>query len=307
MKFVSRYLDELLTALFWLGLLTLSIIRGSPLFEPIEDSGLAFKTLQWSGLVIALLLLISPRKLWTSIKNFLIVILALMCYEGMKHMHATAITLWLGISPKDDLMMALDVAIFGKTPYLWFMDWGLDSNFFVSIMGLFYSAYYFGPIAALGYAQLSGNDFLFRLVRRGIVIGLYGGYCFYILIPVAGPTSQVSNINALFFEKIPSFQSAYQNLRYSFDCFPSLHTAIPWLLVLLCWHKLPAALKTIAVIFSLGCTLSTVGLRFHYGIDVIAGMAWAVSTAFLAHASMRPYEWLPSTSSNAPSIKDESV
>jgi membrane-associated phospholipid phosphatase len=290
MKFLSRYLDELLTALFWLGLLTLSVVRGSPLFEPLEDSGLAFKTVQWATLVIVLLLIFSPREFFTGVKNFIIVILALMCYEGMKHMHATALTLWLGISPKDDLMMALDIAIFGKTPYLWFMDWGLDSTLSVAVLGLFYSSYYFGPIAALGYAQLSGNDFLFRLIRRGIVIGLYGGYCFYILIPVAGPTSQAANLDGLFFEKIPAFQSAYQNLRYSFDCFPSLHTAIPWVIVLLCWQQLPAALKAVAVIFSIGCTLSTVGLRFHYGIDVIAGMAWAMSTAFLARKSMRHYQ-----------------
>jgi membrane-associated phospholipid phosphatase len=82
-----------------------------------------------------------------------------------------------------------------------------------------------------------------------------------------------------------SLQFLMDNYRYAFDCFPSLHTAIPWLLVLLCRRKLPQWLMAVEVFASLGVTLSTVGLRFHYGVDVLAGLVWAWAAAMLARVS----------------------
>ena len=85
---------------------------------------------------------------------------------------------------------------------------------------------------------------------------------------------------------MPSYQYIMANFRYSFDCFPSLHTAIPWLLVMMCKNKIPALVMWLLVAISIGVTLSTMALRFHYGIDVIAGGIWAAASYVLARLSV---------------------
>ena len=286
---LRRWMDEIVTGSFLILLLILAHLRGSPVFEPIEQGGLTKKTL-W-GVAVLLILLIGAKMLGrhaTSplrIAEFLPLVVALMAYESLKHMHATALTVWLGIQPKDSLMMAADNAVFGKTPYLWFAQWGLDRPGFITIMSAFYSLYYVAPIAAMGWFTIAEDVAQLRLIRRGLLIGLYGGYCSYVLIPVAGPLSVPGLVKPLFFEQMTGFQFLMDNFRYAFDCFPSLHTAIPWLLVLLCWNKLPRWLMAVAIICSLGVTVSTVALRFHYGVDVLAGLAWAWTAATLARLS----------------------
>jgi membrane-associated phospholipid phosphatase len=289
MDFLRRWMDEILTILFLLLLFLVAYLRNSPIFEPIHSGGLTRKTLLGVAVVLVILFVGKIVGLHTqnprSIVEFAPLVVALMAYESLKHMHATALTVWLGIQPRDSLMMAADVALFGKSPYLWFAQWGLDKPGFLSVMTIFYGLYYAAPVAALGWFMIAGDMAQFRLIRRGVVIALYGGYCSYVLIPVAGPLSMPAAVKPLFFGTMTGFQFLLAHYRYSFDCFPSLHTTIPWLLVLLCRNKLPGWLMTIAVLASIGVTLSTIALRLHYGVDVLAGLAWAWAAAVLARVS----------------------
>ena len=74
--------------------------------------------------------------------------MAVVGYVSLRLLRASAITAWLGIPSFDRWVMAADVAIFGKTPYLWFSQWGLDSDLFLRIMSGFYALYPFTPILA---------------------------------------------------------------------------------------------------------------------------------------------------------------
>ena len=76
------------------------------------------------------------------------------------------------------------------------------------------------------------------------------------------------------------------NFRYLYDCFPSLHTANPWLIVWLSRGRVPGWLMAAAVIAACGITLSAVALEVHYGIDVLAGLAWVFLIAAVAKASL---------------------
>jgi membrane-associated phospholipid phosphatase len=286
-------MDEIMTAGFLVFLLVLSSLRGAPIFEPVRQGGLTIRALEGAACLLILLLAgkgfgwraLTLRQGIQSFAEYLPYLVALMVYESLKHLHATALTVWLGIHPRDAWMMAADNAIFGKTPYLWLAQWGMDGPAFISVMGFFYSLYYVAPVAALVWFMIAGDMERFRLIRRGVLIALYGGYCFYILIPVAGPLQAYTAVNPLFFDHLSSYGYLMDHFRYSFDCFPSLHTAIPWLLVLLCHNKLQRWLLAIAVIASAGVTLSTIALRFHYGVDVIAGLGWAWMAARLARLS----------------------
>lgn len=310
-NFLRRWMDEILTATFLVMLVALARWRGAPIFAPLAQSGLTKRALLGVAALAVLLLgakllglrALNLRRMGEYLVAFIPYLVALMVYESLKHMHATALTIWLGIHPKDSVMMAVDIALFGKTPYLWLAQWGLDGHIFISVMTFFYSLYYFAPIALLSWFMFMGQMNNFRLIRRGVLIVLYGGYCFYILIPVAGPLSVPAAVNPLFLDKMADFQYLMTNYRYSYDCFPSLHTALPWMLVLLSWKKLPRWLTAVALTFAVGITISTIALRFHYGIDVIAGLVWAVLASLLARVTS-PREEPAEVAEPAPQLEE---
>lgn len=284
--FVNRHIEAVLAGLFISALMALSIIRGAPVFEPLTDSILALRMAQGTLFIVIVVLILRPRLIKSLLTDFLPIIIALAAYEGMKHMHATALTLWMGIEPKDALMLRIDEWLFGKTPYLYFADWGLDDGIFIRIMSFMYALYYVGPFVVLAYFTIVGDRFRFLLVRRGVVFCLYGGYISYIFIPVGGPLAEPF-VAPLYFERMTEFNYLMENFRYAWDCFPSLHTAVPWLLVFLSFGAMPKSFIAIGIVVALGITTSTMALRFHYGIDVIAGVVWAVMASMAAMVSLR--------------------
>jgi len=209
-------------------------------------------------------------------------LVAVLGYVSLKLFDASVITTWLGIPSLDRWMMAADIALFGKTPYLWLTQWGLDSRLFLQIMSCFYGLYPFTPLIALAWFMYKGDIAQFRLLRRALLISLYCGYCCYILMPVSGPLSLSAPATPIFISSTLTYTFLMDNFRYANDCFPSLHTANPWLIVLLSWRKLPRWLLAIVITACIGITISTFALRFHYGIDDLAGLAWASLMAFIA-------------------------
>jgi membrane-associated phospholipid phosphatase len=205
---------------------------------------------------------------------------------SLKLFHASAITAWLGISSKDQWMMAADVALFGKTPFIWFSQWGLDSRLFLQVMSSFYGLYPFTPVIVLSWFMYKGEMEQLRLIRRTLLISFYCGYCFYILFPVSGPLSLTAPAKPLFIESTLTYTFLMGNFRFATDCLPSLHTANPWLMVWLCRGRLPLWLMAVAIIVCTGITLSTIALRFHYGIDDIAGFVWIFPISLLARATL---------------------
>ena len=288
--FVRSYLDELLTGLFLLLVAVLTVVH-PPLFATHGGLLLA-RVVLWSAAILVCLLLaasrFSPRA--RSVLHFVFefgpIVVAVVGYAGLRLLGASVITARLGIPSFDHEMMAADVAIFGKTPYLWFMRWGLDSGLFARVMSGFYALYPFTPLLAVGWFLWRGDRKQFRLVRRALIISLYSGYVCYLLIPVSGPLSLAGATSPTFLESTRVYSFLESNFRYPYDCFPSLHTANPWLIVWLSRGKLPGWLMASAVSAGCGITLSTIALEVHYGIDVLAGLAWVFLIAAVAKATL---------------------
>jgi spermidine synthase len=271
-------IEGLLVLIFLIALLLLGWATGAPFFETLGSSRLSFMTVAVLPCFLGFALwrrrfdrAISVFRDWWQILGILLV------YENLKHMHANRLTEWLGIAPKDLAMLRADEFLFGKCLALYF-DSAFFTGIFSQIMWFFYIwIYYLGPVALLGYIYfVKEDDELFQKLRRALVFGLLGGYILYILVPVAGPLFQIGDQFTVPILTQPVIQRlAFSSLRYNWDCFPSLHTAIPWLLTCVAWPRLNPGIRTLAVLGSFGVTLSTVVLRFHYGIDLVAGLAWA--------------------------------
>ena len=290
LDFVRSYLDELLTGLFLLLVAVLTVAH-PPLFATHGGLLLARVVLWSAAILIAVLLATSrfsprARAALHFVFDFGPIVVAVVGYSGLRLLDASAITAWLGIPDFDHQMMAADVAIFGKSPYLWFIHWGLDSGLFARVMSGFYALYPFTPLLAVGWFLWTGNRKQFRLVRRALILSLYSGYVCYLLIPVSGPLSLAGATVSNFLESTRVYAFLESNYRYLYDCFPSLHTANPWLIVWLSRGKAPGWLMAAAVTAACGITLSTIVLQVHYAIDVLAGLAWVFVMAAVAKASL---------------------
>jgi hypothetical protein len=288
--FVRSYLDELLTGLFLLLAAVFTIVH-PPLFATHGGLLLA-RVVLWSAAILVCVLLaasrfsLRARNALHFVFEFGPIVVAVVGYVGLRLLGASIITARLGIPDFDHQMMAADVAIFGKSPYLWFSHWGLDSGLFARVMSGFYALYPFTPLLAVGWYLWQGDRKQFRLVRRALIVSLYSGYCCYLLIPVSGPLSLAGTTASNFLESTRVYSFLESNFRYVYDCFPSLHTANPWLIVWLSRGKVPGWLMAAAVSAGCGITLSTIALQVHYGIDVLAGLAWVFLIAGVAKATL---------------------
>ncbi len=276
--------DSVLILISLALLLLLGWSTDRPFFEALRGSRLAYLTTLMLPLFVGYAVLRQRfSRLSTVLRDWWPVLGVLLVYENLKHMHANQITEFLGIAPKDMAMLAADVRLFGKALPLHFDNAVFAAPWFTHVMWFFYVwVYYLGPVALLGWAYfLKEQDDLFLRLRQNLVYGLLGGYVLYLLVPVEGPLYHLGEQFTRPILTQPVIQRyAFSALRYNWDCFPSLHTAIPWLLTMVAWKALPRGGRVAAVIGASGVTLSTVVLRFHYGIDLVAGIAWALLVAW---------------------------
>ncbi|HEV2485001.1 MAG TPA: phosphatase PAP2 family protein [Terracidiphilus sp.] len=293
LNFLRRRLDELMTGSFLCLVLVLVLLCHVDFATP---GGLLLAQLVIGSIALIVAVLLIAVRFTPRVRPLLRIVVeigpmvvAVLGYVSLKLFHASVITIWLGISSKDQWMMAADVVLFGKTPYLWFSQWGLDSRLSLQVMSSFYGLYPFTPLIVLSWFMHRGDMEQLRLIRRTLLISFYCGYCFYILFPVSGPLSLTTPAKPLFIESTLTYTFLMGNFRFATDCFPSLHTANPWLMAWLCRGKLPSWLMAVAIIVCTGITLSTIALRFHYGIDDIAGLVWIFPVSLLARASL-PHE-----------------
>ena len=127
----------------------------------------------------------------------------------------------------------------------------------------------------------------FREATLGIVLCFYVGYFLYVLFPAAPPrlalvyeftrTVQgyphlLSNLSARAFELLPVDSRA---------AFPSLHAAVSLLSLVYAWRYVRPWFWVLLP-FAIGLWVSTVYLRHHYVVDLLAGFVLAPLAAALA-------------------------
>jgi membrane-associated phospholipid phosphatase len=182
-------------------------------------------------------------------------------------------------------LKAIDDAMFlGRNPNV-LLD-GLATPWLTEILQIDYSLYYLLPISLLGFLLARRNvDGLARSLFL-VLLCLYGSYFGYFLVPATGPNLNVLGLypehfsepmpGVLFAERIRAALLEAEAIKH--DCFPSGHTALGVVCVVLArregsvWGFRLMLPVVVALVFS------TMYLRYHYVIDVVAGLllAWAV-------------------------------
>ncbi|HEX5731787.1 MAG TPA: phosphatase PAP2 family protein [Blastocatellia bacterium] len=190
----------------------------------------------------------------------------------------------------DRELAAIDRQMFGVDPTVWLerLTWPALTELFQ----LSYITYYFLPLVLGAVLWRKGWAEKFHFFVFVIVLGFYLSYLGYIAVPALGPrflpeiqsqhTKPLSGV--LLFDTIHSTLNELEGKTY--DAFPSGHTELTLLVLYYAqrfhrrtfWWILPAGSALI---------ISTVYLRYHYVIDVIAGAFLALAIILMARPLYR--------------------
>lgn len=184
----------------------------------------------------------------------------------------------------DDSLIKADYRLFGVHPTVWMER--LINPILTAVLQFAYISYYFIPIS-LGITLIAKRRRPeFEKALFGIVLCFYLSYIGYLLVPAVGPRFTLSDLQTKSLQAGPFISWLQETLngleRNKTDAFPSGHTAIA--LVTLCYAGMFGEKMLSGILFPVvfALILSTVYLRYHYVVDVIAGIALAGATILLA-------------------------
>jgi membrane-associated phospholipid phosphatase len=198
----------------------------------------------------------------------------------------------LNLPDYDWVLIKIDQIIFGEHPT--YVLERISHPILTEILQIAYSTFYFFPIILAYDFYRRGDILTYRYIVATVVYGFYLSYIGYLLVPAIGPRFTLhdfSNLDVelpgLFLTKplrwvintgesippgVPNPEEFAQR-----DAFPSGHTQLT-LVVMYLSAVLNSRTKYLLIPVGVLLIFSTVYLRYHYVIDLIAGFLFAVFT-----------------------------
>ena len=188
----------------------------------------------------------------------------------------------------DYLLIRIDHALLGVNPTQWLAQFA--HPFLTEILQVAYFSYYF-ILVAVGFELYRRRNFeVFQYAVCLFAYGFYLSYVGYFLLPAVGPRFLLHDFHALdsdlpglyvtnFLRTIinagesitPGAGSALELAQR--DVFPSGHTMLSLIAIFLSFkHRLKV--RWWILTFGVLLIVSTVYLRYHYVIDIVAGIVW---------------------------------
>ncbi|MDE3057987.1 MAG: phosphatase PAP2 family protein [Bacteroidota bacterium] len=204
----------------------------------------------------------------------------------------------------DSFLINIDHILFGVNPTQWLEQWA--SPLVTEILQISYASYYFILVTIFIELYVEKRYTDFYSGGFFIVYGFYLSYIGYFLLPAVGPRFTLYNFNSLNYDLpgifLTNFLRDFVNTGESIpkgaadvvqfaqrDVFPSGHTQLTLVSLYLAFHF---RLRTRWVLLIVGVLLivSTVYLRYHYGVDVLAGVLFFLFTIWSAKKLERWWE-----------------
>jgi membrane-associated phospholipid phosphatase len=184
----------------------------------------------------------------------------------------------------DGPLAQIDEWIFGVQPTLWLQRW--THPLLTDYLDLAYMTYFFSAPMLGGWLYFRGRVPQFKEISLGVLIAFYIGFLGYITVPAVGPQYILADQYTVPLTGMVLHWRVHRVVHklqtFPRDCFPSMHTGISTVVLYFAWRNrddLPLRWLTLALITILTVSLwfSTVYLRYHWFIDVVAG--WIVAAA----------------------------
>lgn len=198
-----------------------------------------------------------------------------------------------GLRPRtyDAILIRVDYLLFGVHPTVWMEQFITPAR--TVIFQLAYSSYYFIPLSLAIVLIVKGKHHEYEAALFGIVLCFYISYLGYLLVPAVGPRFTLDHLQTADLQAIPMIKVIQEFLngleKNKTDAFPSGHTAVA--LITLFFARRSEEKMLSRLLFPLVSTLivATVYLRYHYVIDVVAGVLLAGFTIVLAPAAYKAF------------------
>ena len=264
-----------LTLFFLMGLVLLAFFfRG----RIPQWHSLIFRYLLWIGLLFVIKLSndrMEPGRFRGLIHVFSPLLFIILIYESLgdliHYLHPDI----------DQALIQIDQFLFGVEPTLWMQRWIVP--WLTDLLSLAYLSYYFLPLTLALVLYIKNRPGLYPAIFV-LTLGYYVSFIGYILFPAVGPRYAMTSLYTVPLEGsfitdwVRDGLNAIEHNRR--DCMPSGHTQIV-LTVLYLAYRYERVLFYIFLPIVCGLVLSTVYLRYHYVVDLMAGAAIAVGTMIL--------------------------
>ncbi len=179
---------------------------------------------------------------------------------------------------RDDLLIAADRAIFGVDVTVWMQR--LVHPRLNDLLYIFYATYYFISLTLGTILWLRDRSTARRFVFTLMAV-YYVSYAGYFAVPALGPRFAQASQYTISLTTTPIARTINDTInsleKTKFDVFPSGHTMISVAVLLVAWKRARDVFWGLLPVATL-LVISTVYCRYHYVVDVIAGMALAFLT-----------------------------
>jgi membrane-associated phospholipid phosphatase len=160
------------------------------------------------------------------------------------------------------------------------------------IGAFFYSIHFFAPtIFAFLLWRTAPKDYSKYMIALAVLT--YSALITFLVYPVAPPWYGSNGVTRILFDVdkslgVPVYRTIYDFIEPNqFAAFPSLHSALPWLIALFAL-KIGKVKALPILVFPFGVWFSAVYLGEHYIVDVLGGIAYA-TVAFVLAEKIIPY------------------
>lgn len=195
----------------------------------------------------------------------------------------------------DTLLLKWDYSVFGFDITRWFEHY--VSKGLTEILTLSYFSYYVFPSLTFVLLYFSKNTSAFTNARNyllAIVIGWYGAFIFYVLLPAAGPDIAFPENYSIPLQGLSPLTNTYlenlaKYLKESFvrNTFPSMHFAIILITNYFAYRYKRKYFWFATLPIGTLLAIATVYLRQHYLIDLVGSLPVAALSIYLAGKFMK--------------------
>jgi membrane-associated phospholipid phosphatase len=266
-----------LTLFFLAGLFLLVLLFRDQI--PLWRS-LLFRYAVWTGLLFAFQLVSQQRRaghLGSFLYDFSPILFVVLIYESLGDLIQY-------LRPDiDPCLIRIDHFLFGVHPTVWAERW--ITPWLTDLMSFFYGSYYFVPVILIVALYFRGQRQDFDRAIFVLLFGYYISYIGYIVFPAIGPRFTISSLQTVPLEGsfLTDFvRDTLNQLEHNRrDCMPSGHTQLSLITLYLAYHYRRSLLPLLTPLVA-GLIVSTIYLRYHYVIDIFAGVAVAIACVIMA-------------------------
>lgn len=176
-------------------------------------------------------------------------------------------------------LVAADAWLFGTQPVVWAEQFITPAR--TEVFSAFYGSFFLIAPSLVLLLLLTGRRAEARVALLGLIVCFYTGYVLYIVFPAAPPRLYLASLGAFTRDLkggtmgITAFQNALISMvpnEASRAAFPSLHAGVSLLTLVYAWRYVRWYVLPLGIVVT-GLLASTVYLRHHYVVDLVAGAA----------------------------------